>query len=430
VAPNRIAHVSVPLKPDVFTRPGSQVVSAEVRTAGFRDDDRLDAVVDAIEPIRVLVLSGDERDERLGEFRSEADFLRLALAPLQSVRRQGADPCKVDVVPEDQWATVDLQRYQVVVLANIERFSFWQTRAIEQYVYGGGGLLIAPGSLSRVSNYNDQLWRDGSGILPAELDYATSADGSEATAIVGYDSTSPVFQFLHDRPDLMLSATIGRYFPTNPRSADVQVLAWYTSGPAFLIESRAGRGRVLLMTTSLDADWSTLPLSNFYLPFAQSAVRYLAAGTLPSRNLAPGQPIQLTFDDPVDERATVEIPGGEIQPVSVTRFGSVSELRFADTRLPGVYRVRTKDRAGEHTLAFAVRPVKEESDLTPLSDERWAELQSRLHVKRIDPNERPIAAVVAGTREGYDLWPFALAALVLMSLVELALARHWSKDVF
>jgi hypothetical protein len=187
---------------------------------------------------------------------------------------------------------------------------------------------------------------------------------------------------------------------------------------------------VLLMTTPLDADWSTLPLSNFYLPFAQSAVRYLAAGTLPSRNLLPGEPIQLTFDEPVEDRATVEIPSGELQPVTVTHFGSVSELRFAETRVPGVYRVRTKDRAGEHTVAFSVRPAKDESDLSQLSDERWAELQSRLRVKRIDPNERPIAAVVAGTREGYDLWPFALAALVLMSLVELTLARHWSKDAF
>lgn len=430
VAPNRVAHVSTTLKGDVFGRSGSQVVSAEVRTAGFRDDDRLDAIVDAIDPIRVLVVSGDERDESLGEFRSEADFLRLALAPLQSVRRAGADPCKVDVVPEDQWPGVELQRYQVVVLANIERFPPWQTRAIEQYVYGGGGLLIAPGSLSRISNYNDQLWRDGSGILPAELDYPTSADGSQATSIVGYDASSPVFQFLHDRPDLMLSATIGRYFPTNPRLADVQVLAWYTSGQAFLLESHAGRGRVLLLSTPLDADWSTLPLSNFYLPFVQSAVRYLAAGTLPSRNLSPGDAIRLTVDAPVEDRATVEVPGGEVQPLTVTHFGSVGELRFADTRAPGVYRVRVKDRAGEHAVAFAVRPAADESDLSQLSDERWAVLQSRLHVKRIDPNERPIAAVVAGTREGYDLWPFALAALVLMSLVELALARHWSKDAF
>lgn len=430
VAPHRVARVSVPLKGDVFTRAGSQVVTAQIKTAGFRDDDRLDSIVDAIEPIRVLVISGDERDERAGEFRSEADFLRLALAPLQSVRRQGNDPCRVDVTPEDQWPEVELSSYQVVVLANIERFSSAQTRVIEQFVYGGGGLLIAPGSLSRVANYNDQLWRDGSGILPAELDYATSADGSEATAIVGYDSSSPVFQFLRDRPDLALSATIGRYFPVNPRSADAQVLAWYTTGPAFLVESRAGKGRVLLMTTSLDADWSTLPLSNFYLPFVQSAVRYLAAGTLPSRNLALSEPIQLTFEEPVEDRATVETPDGQTQTVSVARFGGVGELRFTGTHAPGVYRVRARSRGSERAVAFAVRGRRDESDLSPLSTERWAELEAHLHVKRIDPNERPIAAVVAGTRQGYDLWPWALAALLLMSVFELVLARHWSKDAY
>ena len=47
-----------------------------------------------------------------------------------------------------------------------------------------------------------------------------------------------------------------------------------------------------IATTPLDADWSTLPLSNFYLPFVQSAVRYLAAGAVPNRNLRPGQVLE------------------------------------------------------------------------------------------------------------------------------------------
>ena len=51
------------------------------------------------------------------------------------------------------------------------------------------------------------------------------------------------------------------------------------------------------MTTALDADWSTLPLSNFYLPFVQSAVRYLAGGAVPDGNLSPGKVIQLKFDE-------------------------------------------------------------------------------------------------------------------------------------
>jgi len=430
VAVNRVARVAVPIRSGAFKAAGPQVVSAEIKTTGYRDDDRLDAVIEAIDPIRVLVVSGDERDEKFGDFRSESDFLRLALAPLQTLHRDGHDPCKVEVVPQDQWSAAELPHYQVVVLANIERFSDAQTRAIEQYVYGGGGLLLAPGSLSRVDNYNEQLWRGGAGILPAELQDATSSDGAEATAIVGYDPTAPVFQFLHDRPDLILSSTIGRYFPTNLRPSDAEALAWYTSGAPFLIESHAGKGKVLLLTTSLDADWSTLPLSSFYLPFVQSTVRYLSAGTLPQRNLTIGQPIQLSFDDPMEDHATVELPDGQQQAVALLRFGQVGELHFANTRDPGIYRVHVKGHAGEKALAIAVHALRDESDLTQLTDKRWAELESGLHLKRIDPTDRPIAAAVAGGREGVELWPWAIAAVLLLATIELSLARRWSRGAY
>jgi hypothetical protein len=425
-----VSRVSVPVKATDFPAAGSQVVAAEVRTSGYRDDDHCDAVVEAIEPIKVLVISGDELEGSAGQFRSESDFLKLALSPLAALHRHGPDPCKVDVIGADQWASVDLQQYQVVVLANIERFMPGQSRAIEQYVYGGGGVLIAPGNLSRVDNFNQELWRDGAGILPAELQEPTAADGSEATTIVGTASDTPVFQFLHDQPDLPLSATIGRYFPTSSRPSDSKTLAWYTSGAPFLVESHAGRGKVLLMTTSLDADWSTLPLSSFYLPFVQSAVRYLAAGSLQPRDLVLGEPIQGSIDDPLDDHVTVELPDGDQRQVPLSRYNATGDFRFSETHDPGIYRVRARDRGGEKVMLFAIQLPHDASDMTQLTDPRWDELEADLHLQRIDPNDRAIATVVSGAHEGYDLWPWALGAVMILGTLELGLARHWSKDAY
>ena len=95
------------------------MLSAEITTSGYRLDDRLDSVIDVIEPVKVLIVSGDERP---GAFRSEVDFLRWALAPHQAAHRAGADPCSVEVVPVEQWTGADLEKYQVAILANIERF--------------------------------------------------------------------------------------------------------------------------------------------------------------------------------------------------------------------------------------------------------------------------------------------------------------------
>ena len=427
------AHASVrvtaPIKGAAFTAPGPQIALAEIRTVGYRDDDRADGVIDVIEPIRVLIVSGDDWGTELGQFRNESDFLRLALSPYATLAREGTDPCKVEVVNEERIGELNLSQYQVIVLANVERLSESQARIIEQYVYGGGGLLVAPGSLVRVENYNDMLWREGAGILPAELEDATAADGAQATSIVGYDSSTPVFQFLHQRPDLMLFPTIGRYFPTTPRSSEARALAWYTSGAPFILESAGGRGRVLLLTTSLDADWSTLPLSSFYLPFVQSAVRYLAAGTMPSHNLAAGDPIRVTVDEVVQDPAFIERPDNSRRPIAGSQYGGTTEFLYADTHEVGVYRLTVKGSGGDRKFAFATRAPLTESNLTPLTDADWARIEKDANIRRIDPTDRPVSSTVAADREGYDLEPWALLAALAVGLAEVALARVFSRDM-
>ena len=421
-------HFPVSFGHGAISTPGAHLITAQIKSVGYRDDDHYETVIDVIDPVHVLVISGDDWGTEPGRFRNESDFLRLALAPLATVGRQGADPCKVDVVPAEQWMDQNLQAYQVVVLANVERLTDAQARSIEQYVYGGGGLLVAPGSLSRVENYNEQLWRDGEGILPAELEEATPPDGAETTSIVGYDSSTPIFDFLHQRPDLMLFPTIGRYFPTTPRAAESRALAWYTSGAPFLLESSGGRGRVILMTTSLDADWNTLPLSSFYLPFVQSAVRYLAAGTLPSHELVPGGPIDITLSESGGERATIDLPDGVHRPVGPLQNGQTTEYRFTDTRDTGIYRLHVKEKGVETVLLFVVHAPQSGADLVQLTDQQWSQLESDFHLRQIDPSNRPIASVVSADREGYDLSPWALAAALLAAIVEIGLARWWCRE--
>lgn len=439
--PDSPVTVRAPLK---FAETGSHLLSAAVTTTGLTADDRLDAAVDVTDPIPVLVLSGDER---AGTFRGEADFFRLALAPYRSTTAPAApeaegnpariDPARVTVVPAEKWEDVELSRFRVVVLANVERPDEQMARALEQYVYGGGGLLIAPGGLSRPEEYNEALYRGGAGVMPAALLLPTPADGSRATTLLGFDPNHPVFRFLRGRPDPIPSATIGRYFPTATREG----LAYYVSGDPFLIESppaTAGRGRVLLMTTPLDADWGTLPLSNFYLPFVQSAVRYLAGGGAQDRNLKPGDPIHVAFDDPAEGRAaTLYRPDGA-GPVSVpVRPVGNGEVRYADTHAPGVYRLVIRDAPdggdsddgkAPRTLHFVVRPPPEESDLAQLPPARWDWLADALGLQRIDPDAQPIAATVARSREGRELWPLLIGAVIALAVLEIALARTWVRD--
>ena len=274
VGPDSVASPRVSAR---FNQPGSKLVTATLTGSGLKFDDRMQAAISVIDPIRVLIVSGDERGIPL---QNESDFLRIALSPKaaearrerrtrgEGSRRCLQGRCEVDRNLE-RGRTEELPGGGAGERAAIDRRT---GAAVEQFVYEGGGLWIAPGNLTRVDNYDRLLYHDGNGILPVKLLAPTTEDGSQATTLQGISNFDhPMFRFLKGRPDPIPLVTIGRYFPAQVTGRDARVLAQYASGSPFLVESPVGRGRVLVMTTSLDADWGTLPLSNFYLPFVQSA---------------------------------------------------------------------------------------------------------------------------------------------------------------
>jgi hypothetical protein len=429
VGPDAAASVRFAMK---WPQAGSRLLTATLGAGGPKFDDKMQASVEVVDPIRVLVVSGDERGAS-SPLQSESDFLRIALAPRTAEARQKrvdvgektfGDPFRVEVEPIERWNEDELKKYQVVVLANVPQLTPTQSTALEQFVYEGGGLWVAPGNLSRVENYNSQLYRGGSGIAPVHLGTATAEDGSEATTLQGIsDFDHPVFRFLKGRPDPVPLVTVGRYFPADPRTREGKVLAQYASGKPFLVASTVGRGRVLVMTTPLDADWGTLPLSNFYLPFVQSAARYLASGQVGERNILPGKPIVARFGAEV-KKATVYPPPDqrEGKNLPVTR----GEVRYANTQQPGLYVVIPNDDRSKR-VHFVVQTPRVESDLTPLTVKQWKDLATTLGFERIEPSRESITAAVTAARGGRELWLSLVGTVIVLSIVEMAVIRRWTE---
>lgn len=435
LAPNSTAAFKATVK-EGFAAAGSQVISASVVSANYRSDDTLRMVIDVIDPIHVLIVSGDERTPgAAGTLRSESDFIRVALAPYQAATGQaGRDPCNVEVKPIEQWDGTILGAFDVVILANVERFDVRQIREIEQFVYGGGGLLIAPGNLSRVENYNELLYRDGAGLMPAELLAATPADGSQATSLLGWRPDHPVFRFLRGRPDPLPSSTIGRYFPARPHQPDARSLAEYASGWPLLVETprqpSERRGRVILMTTPLDVDWGNLPFSNFYLPFTQSLIRYLSGGGAENRNLRPGDIIQVRLEaSPLNRAVTLERPGvKEPVPLELVRFGDQAEVRYTDTREPGEYRLNINEEGKPpRVVHYVVTPPLDESDPAQLTDDNWKTIEKSLGFRRLDTSDEPIIQAMSETRDGRELWSTLLVGVIALAVLEMMIARRYSR---
>src|SRR5262249_53016651 len=97
-----------------------------------------------------------------------------------------------------------------------------------------------------------------------------------------------------------------------PEAPGRRIVLRYENGAPALVDAEVGRGRVLLLTTSVDRDGAVLPIRPGSLPLVQEAARYLAA--LPSGDatatVTVGGRRELVLG-PDDRRIEIVKPNGE-----------------------------------------------------------------------------------------------------------------------
>lgn len=419
LAPDSTASVNVTVKLDT---PGPQVLSAGVTSTGLRADDMYSIAIEVTDPVRVLLVGPTKA--------SGLDYVSLALMPFKTSGTSGTDPTEIRRVQMGEVTAELLAGVDVVIVSDPVEAPVLQARLLEQFVYQGGGLLVAPGDQTRIESLNRQLWKDGVGLLPARLKSVAPADGSRATTVLGLELTHPSLLFLRGRADPMPGATVGRFTPVVSMANDARVLASYASSEPMLIERPFGRGTVMLLTTTLSADWNTLPNTSFYLPFLQSTVRHLSGTGNTRRNLQPGETFELAIDGPVERNTAAVIHRGVTRQAPLPASGDRLVLRFTDTQQPGEYQVRIRrPGGGVDTDCFVVRPPLDESDLQPVSASRIAELSTRMPFEVLPSDKDKLMAVVERRRAGRELFLAGILAVVLLAIVEMGLSRWWSSSL-
>ncbi|HTW93992.1 MAG TPA: BatA domain-containing protein [Tepidisphaeraceae bacterium] len=398
----------------IFPEAGSHILSAQIPQSGLPSDNVNELSLDVMDSLPVMIVG-----------KPDARFIAMALAPYQAAGRDGPDlahPVVMDAAG-GAW-TEQLQNFSVVVLADVPWLSVRQTQALEMYVYAGGGLLIAPGDGVRAEDYNDSLYRDGTGLMPAMLQAPTPADGSGATTIERIDRVSPVFDFLADQPAYTPAPVIRRYFPATVGPGGEE-LASFRGGRPFVVEGNFGKGRVILVTTALDENWGTLPLDSFFLPFVQSMVSHLAAQPS-ARNLQLGQTLVAHFDQPVEGKVRVTMPGG-LPSVELAPQGGGND--WAVQYLPGVsgeYDVVARINGQDRTERFVVRRPDGVSDLLPVGAAGWSGISRLLDCQVIDSPDGDVAAQFGGAARQWELWPWLLAMVIGLAVAEVGLERLWT----
>lgn len=367
--------------------------------------------------VNVLVVNGSPRNVA---FEDEIFFLRAALR----ARHAGAAALNPVFATSAELKPGQLKAMDVVILANVGSLTREQQLGLTNFVEAGGGLFIAAGD-----EFDERTGASYGELLPYPLrgtKVVARADDPAAPltalSIATVDFEHPVVEVFDGVDDASLfKAWVYAYtlLDTVGRPG-ARVLASYTGGIPALVEGTLGRGRVMLLTTSVDRDWSDLALRSSFPPLVQRICQHLARAL--DRPAGPGHRV----GDPV----RVPAPEGQGPLVWVTPDGArVDVEENPDDALVGAVTLEAPDQVGHHLLMragdvrravhFAVNVDRAESDLAAVTpDAVRAAVAEMTRDNGILPDagvpEATLAASSGGDSRRTILWPYILAGLFLL----------------
>lgn len=281
---------------------------------GLDTDNRRLVRLDGGAAVRVALVDGAPRPVP----REDEVFFAARALELSAVR---PGELAVDVLQLPGMTVASLKDYDVVVLANVGELPAELIKGIAAAAEAGKGVLITVGD-----NLPADLQTFLPGLSPALL-YSQriagthgSARGAESLRIdlPQPDATAPapvqrLRQAVAALGDTLNQTVVTHHALVQPSAAVArQVVLHYQGGaPALLVQPR-GRGLVALLTTSLDRDWTDLPLQPGYLPLLHELVVTLAGERGLERRSAVevGDAAILARDDRADQmEIRMEPPG-------------------------------------------------------------------------------------------------------------------------
>ncbi|HEV8321221.1 MAG TPA: BatA domain-containing protein, partial [Myxococcota bacterium] len=260
-------------------RPG--LFAGEVALGGALDaahdvlrDDDVRAFALVVHPaVRTLLVNGDPSTVT---YRDELFYLEKALAPGKAARAR-IDPT---VVTLDRVDDVALDRFDVVVLANVPALPAAVVSALVDFVARGGGVLLAAGARLSPAEWSLAMAELAPrGVRALKTVRAVGAEGSapgggRPVRMVRPAAGHPIFATFATG---LSGAETWEYALAETDASDRStVLLSFDDGAPALLERHIGAGSVLFLATTVDHDWSDLCIRPGFLPLMQATVLYLA----------------------------------------------------------------------------------------------------------------------------------------------------------
>lgn len=396
-----------------FDAPGDHAIEARLAADLLDVDNHRWLSLPVKEFIRVLCVDGRPSGKAFG---GAADYLAVALAP--EGRHFERSLVRPEVVSESALSELELDQYECIFLANVAQFTTSEARLLEKYVQAGGGLVFFLGDQVQAESYNQQLAGDGPNgvrVLPVRLGAAVEEGLYKFDPL---DYRHPLVSSFQGQTSAGLITTlITRYIKLETLSgSQARVALTFIGGNPAIVEERIGLGRSIVVATSADTSWTSMPTWSSYVPIVQELLSATVGGQLGERNWRVGQPLsEAVASVSGDARVEIETPAGKREQVRLAVEGDEHRWTWSDTFQSGPYHAQLAAPNAEDRV-YAVNVDTVESDLAKLEvddlrNEVWPGIDFAYNTDWRNLGEQPTAEI--SRRGGLQRW-FLYPALLLL----------------
>ncbi|MBY0527706.1 MAG: VWA domain-containing protein [Gemmataceae bacterium] len=438
-----------------FTAPGEYALQVRIENDALALDDSRYFVVTVKDAVPVMLVNGKPavKPPEQATF-----FLDVALNPYKKGTAPRDVPARPKIVSESQFADAtlgDLTAYDCVYLCDVARLGTAEVHRLENHLRQGGGVVFFLGPRVDLEAYNRLIYRNAEGILPARLLGVQRAPQGRTFTFYAEEDTykrPPIEAFVadHNRAGL-LGARFAQYIRTElpSRSRARKVLSFMPDpvkldgpprkeeslpvGDPAIVEWSKYRGRVILLTTTANGDWTFWPGSPSYASLMQELLPFAVAGRLREQASLVGEPLEgFLQSGSAGLEVTIQTPDGRTEHTQTQAQDDTVVLRHGDTDQSGIYRMTIGQNPREHLFAVNVPTATEgqqasESDLARVT--REDELRSAfpsVELQLVTDPKKVVRAPAAATGEGPRIlrgMGATIARMLLLILFVLLLAE-------
>jgi len=342
----------------------------------------------------------------------EVFFLRAALES----KGPGA-PIRTTILDASKLLPQQLEQLDVLILANPGVLTPSSLSATKGFVMRGGGLFISAGD-----RLGPEAARELGELLPLPIrGHKQVADPKDPNAalsalrISDFDLEHPVTGLFAAVDEVsLLKAQTYKVALLEPKGQRAKVLASFTGGIPALVEASLGQGRCILVTTTIDRDWSDLALRTSFVPLVHQVIEHLAKLGEGRRgaHVILGERVEVPLPEGRGGLVLVRPDGAEIvlDAPEEELEGRAGKITLRDVDISGRYTLRRRSGA-QKSINFNAHADPRESDLSVVDPTMLkALLASPEQVADSKPSAppRPRSAEESG---GYPLWPILLVTL-------------------